>query len=103
MRVVLCRRHSCKLDGQMPQATDADDANPASRLDAIPVERLKHGGATAEERSRVQEVELLWHADEERLLDHGVTGEGADVEVGHAVEGGVGAVHLEERLATGEM
>ena len=44
----------------MPQATNADDANPVRRLHAVPVERLKHGGVTAEERSRVQEVELLW-------------------------------------------
>ena len=83
-----------KLDGKMAKATDTDDTDAVGRRDPVAIQCLKHGRAPAEERTRVDKVNLVGHTVEKRLANDGVAGEGADVEITDAVQDSLWAVHL---------
>ena len=69
----------------MTKATDSDDTDAVGRRDPVAVQCLKYGGATAEERTRVDELKLIGDSVQEGFTDDGVASEGANIEVADAV------------------
>ena len=84
----------CKLDGQVAQAADADDAHAVGALRVVELQRVEDRRASAHQGRGVLVLDAVGDLEQEVGLPDCGCGEGALVQVGVSVHGALGAEGL---------